>query len=204
MNRKQPEKKNCNKLIYAVFAVLILAAAGLYFSSISASDNKQDIFQPTEPGKVKIVEFLKFDCIHCYNLHKELPGILKKYGDNVSIAYVPIVFPGQSTKSIEAYLISEQMGKGEEMKDALFTAKFVNGMDIMENSPAIETVASSIGLGADFNSKLEGNEAKKAAQSNLALMNKYNIQGTPTVYINGKQIIPIPTNIDTNISSMLG
>jgi protein-disulfide isomerase len=202
--RTQPEKKKSNKLIYAGLVVLILAAAGLYFFSISTPDNKQDIFQSTEPGKVKIVEFLKFDCSHCYDLHNEMPQILKKYGDKVEVLYIPIVWPGQSTKSIEAYNISEQMGKGKEMQDALFTAKFVKGMDIMDSTLALETVASSIGLGADFNSKLEGNQAKQAAQLNLALMNKYNIQGTPTVYINGKQIIPTPTYIDTNISMFIG
>ena len=201
--RAQPEKKKSDKLIYAGLAVLVLAAAGLYFSSISAPA-QPDIFQPTEPGKVKIVEFLKFDCSHCYDLHKEMPQILKKYGDKVEIMYVPIVRQGQSTKSIEAYIIADQMGKGEDMQDALFTAKFVKGMDIMESSLALETVASGIGLGADFKSKLEGNDGRKGALSNLALMNKYGVQATPTVFINGKQITPLPTFIDNNISSMLG
>ena len=198
--RAQPEKKSYT-LIYAGLAVLVLAAVALYLSSNSAPA-QPDIFQP-EPGKVKIVEFLKFDCSHCYDLHKEMPQILQKYGDKVQIMYVPIVWQGQSTKSIEAYIIAEQMGKEEEMQDALFTAKFVKGMDIMESSLALETVASSIGLGADFKSKLEGNDGRKGALSNLALMNKYGVQATPTVFINGKPIIPTPTNIDTNISSML-
>ncbi len=199
--RAQPEKKKSDKLIYAGLAVLVLIAAGLYFSY--STPVQPDIFQPTEPGKVKIVEFLKFDCSHCYDLHKEMPNILKKYGDKVEIMYIPIVWPGQSTKSIEAYIIADRMGEAEDMQDALFTAKFVKGMDIMESSLALETVASSIGLGADFKSKLEGNEGRKGALSNLALMNKYNVQGTPTVYINGKLIIPTPANIDNNISSML-
>jgi len=199
--RAQPEKKKSDKLIYAGLAVLVLAAAGLYLSSNSAP--VPDIFQPTEPGKVKIVEFLKFDCSHCNDLHKEMPNVLKKYGDKVEILYIPIVWPGQSTKSIEAYNISEQMGKGEEMQDALFNAKFVKGMDIMESTLALETVASDIGLGADFKSKLEGNEGKKAAADSKALMDKYGVQATPTVFINGKQITPLPTFIDSNISSML-
>ena len=36
-------------------------------------------------------------------------------------------------------------------------------MDIMESNIAIETVAASIGLGADFNQKLESGAMKNAA-----------------------------------------
>ncbi|MCZ7397953.1 MAG: thioredoxin domain-containing protein [Candidatus Methanoperedens sp.] len=204
--RVAPSKKSNPILIYIGIGILAIAAVAIYSSSIPATEKQPDIFQP-EPGKVKIVEFMKFDCIHCYNLHKEKPGILEKYGGNVSITYIPIVFPGQSTKSIEAYIIAERMGRAEAMGDALFKAKFVDNMDVMESTIVLKNVATSVGLGADFKSKLEGGEAKKAAQSNLALMTKYNVQGTPTVYINGK-LLELKTNdlakdLDTAIGSLL-
>ncbi len=203
--RTPPPKKSNPILIYIGIGILAIAAAAIYSSSIPAK--QPDIFQP-EPGKVNIVEFMKFDCIHCYNLHKETPRILEKYGGNVSITYIPIVFSGQSTNSIKAYIIAERMGKAEAMGDALFKAKFVDNMDIMESSIALETVASSVGLGSDFSSKLEGNETiEKAARSNLALMAKYNVQGTPTIYINGK-LLELKTNdrardLDNAIGSLL-
>ncbi len=200
--QKVPEKKSNKTIIYVGLAVLFIAALAIFFSSI-APEKKGDIFQP-EPGKVKIVEFMKFDCIHCYNLHKEMPQILDKYGDKVEIVYVPIIFPKQSTKSIEAYIIAEQMGKGDEMRDALFRAKFEKGMDVMESTLALENVASSIGLGADFNSKLERKDAEGAARANLALMNKYGVDSTPTVFINGKQIGSLATDLDASLSSLLG
>lgn len=206
--KRTPQRKKSNPiLIYIGIGILAIAAAAMYYSSIPATEKQPDIFQH-EPGKVKIVEFMKFDCIHCYNLHKETPRILEKYGSNVSVTYVPIVFPGQSTKSIEAYIIAERMGKAEEMRDALFKAKFVDNMDVMESAIALGTVASNVGLGDDFSSKLEGNETiEKAARSNLALMTKYNVQGTPTVYINGK-LLDLKTNdlvrdLDTAIGSLL-
>lgn len=205
--QKVPEKKSNRTFlyVYVVLAVLFIAAVAIYFTSNPSQkpqDITTDIFQP-EPGKVKIVEFMKFDCIHCYNLHKEMPRILEKYGDSAQIVYVPIVFPKQSTKSIEAYIIAQQMEKGEEMSDALFTAKFEKGMDIMESTSALENVAASIGLGADFNSKLEGGDARKAALSNLALMTKYGVDSTPTIFVNGKQIGPTANDLDTSLSSLL-
>ncbi|HLB72307.1 MAG: thioredoxin domain-containing protein [Candidatus Methanoperedens sp.] len=201
--RQQPERKSSLTLIYVGLAVIVIAAFAYYFFSNPAPDISQDIFQP-EPGKVKIAEFLKFDCSHCYDLHKEMPQLLEKYGDKVDIRYIPIVWPGQSTRSIEAYIIAEQMGKGEEMRDALFQAKFVKGMDIIESFAAIENAASSIGLGDDFKSKLENGDAGKEALSNLALMRKYNVQGTPTIIIDGYlHVEPTIASIDSNISALL-
>jgi thiol:disulfide interchange protein DsbA len=215
--RIQPKKKSNRTLIYAGLAVLLIALLAVYASSNPPAEkpqgklptaggwNKTNMPTTYEPGKVKITEFLKFDCSHCDDLHKNMPQLLKKYKDNVTITYVPIVWPGQSTKSVEAYILAEQMGKGEEMLNALFTTQFVNGIDVMESIPNLEGVAASIGLGADFNAKLEGGSARQAALANLELMNKYSVQGTPTIIINGNILVnpPTATNLDTVIGSLL-
>ncbi len=207
-------KKSNLTLVYIGLAVLVIAALMLLFAQekprekLPAAGEYVKLNMPTsyEPGKVKIIEFLKFDCSHCYDLHKNMPQLLEKYGGNVTITYVPVVFPGQSTKSIEAYIIAEYMGKGEEMRDALFQAKFIKGMDVMESTLALENVAASIvGVEEDFNAQLEGNDARTDALNNLELMNKYGVQGTPTVIINGNILVnpPTITNLDTVIGSLL-
>ncbi len=209
-----PKKSNLN-LVYAGLAVLVIAALVLYFSSTAPEKPEEKLpsagkyvklNNPStyEPGKVKIMVFMKFDCPHCYELDKNMPQLLQKYGDKVHVTYVPIVWPKQSTKSIEAYIIAERMGKGEEMRVALFRAMFVKGMDVMESALALEDVAAGIGLEADFNAKLEGGDGKKGAQANLGLMSKYGVQGTPTVVINGNlDVNPAIANLDTVIRSLL-
>jgi len=156
---------------------------------------------PSEPGKVRIVEFMKFDCSHCYDLHKEMPGILTKYGDKVEIIYVPISFQGQSIKSIDAYLIAKEMGRGKEMRDALFKARFESNRDVMGSMLVLKDVAASIGLGPDFNSKLESGYAEKAALKNNVYAGMYVTKGTPTVLINGR-VVEVP-DIDATIASIL-
>lgn len=210
-----PPKKSNPALVYAGLAALVIAALVIYFSS-TAPEKPQEklptageyvkILQSStyEPGKVKIMVFMKFDCPHCYELDKNMPQLLQKYDDKVQVTYVPIVWPKQSTKSIEAYIIAEQMGKGEEMRVALFRAMFENGMDVMESTLALEDVAASIGLEVDFNAKLKGGDGKNGAQANLGLMNKYGVQGTPMVVINGNlDVNPAIANLDTVISSLL-
>lgn len=217
-----PEKPDMTP-VYAAAAVIIIAALAIYLYSgysgvpVNETGTPANEKLPTsgkfvklnkpgtyEEGKVKIMEFLKFDCSHCYDLHRSLPSLMKKYDGNITITYIPIVWPKQSTKSIEAYIIAEQMGKGEEMRDALFQAEFVKRLDIMESSAAIESTASGIGLGDDFRMKLENGDGKKAALENLEKMSEYNVQGTPTLIINGNiNVEPTITNLDTVVGSLL-
>jgi protein-disulfide isomerase len=209
--QKIPEKKSSKTILYLVIAVVFIAALAIYFTSApSQKPQTPDIFQPA-PGKVKVVEFMKFNCPFCYNLHTNLPRILEKYGNNVTITYVPIVWQTESTRSIEAYIIADQMGKGKEMQDAMFNEAAAEGLTqgkedlpVMDNVPTLERVAASIGLGADFNAKLEGGDAKDAALSNLALMAKYGVDSTPTIFVNGKQIGSTADALDSSLSSLLG
>ncbi len=226
--QKLPEKKSNTTLIYAaiaVLAVVVIAAVILLGSSstppppekLPASGGYVRLSFPTtyEPGKVKITEFLKFNCPFCYNLHTKLPQILQKYGDNVTITYVPIVWPGrESTKSIEAYIIADQMGKGNEMQDALFNESAAEGLTqgkedltVMQDVPTLERVAAGIkGLDSSkFNQQLEGGNAVADANANLQLMNKYGVDSTPTIIINGNIKVDPPTaeNLDTVIGSLL-
>lgn len=211
-------KKSNNTFIYAGIALLVIIAAFAYISlnrptefltnaysfedqipSQNTSAYSSLDVNPSELGKVRIVEFMKFDCSYCNDLNKEMSEILKNYGDSVEIIYVPVSFEGQSIKSIEAYLIAKEMGKGKEMRDALFNAKFESKRDVMESMLVMKEVAASIGMGTDFNSKLEKSYAEKAALKNNAYAGMYQIKGTPTVLINGKEV-NVP-DINATISS---
>jgi len=219
--RVPPPKRHNRTIIYAGIALLLIIAIFAYMSLNNQQEVLIDAYSPENPipgqstaayssldvnpseqGKVRIVEFLKFDCSHCYDLHKELPQILENYGDRVEIIYVPISFEGQSIKSIEAYLIAKEMGKGKEMRDALFKARFLeSSRDVMGSMLVLKDVAASIGLGPDFNSKLDGDYARNAALKNNAYAGMYKIEGTPTVLINGKEV-KVP-DINASISSIL-
>lgn len=220
MAKKKPvkiKKKSNKTLYYLVAAVIIIAGISFYFYSapkpvdkIAGEYTKLGNPGTYEPGKVKIMEIMKFDCSHCYDLHKEFPTLLNKYGDKIEITYIPVVWAEQSTKSIEAYIIAKSMGKGDEMKDAMFESQAlfqqgkVNGKDVMESLIALEDIASQVGLGPDFNAKLESGFAKNDALYNLKLMRDYNLQGTPMVIINGNlSVKPTISNLDTVIGSLL-
>ncbi len=216
--------------MYAVVAVFIIAALFIYVSANPSQDKtpeklpaagkfvKLDKPGTYEPGKVKITEFLKFNCGHCYALNPQMSDLKQKYGNKLEITYIPMLWrtvPQDQPfiKSIEAYILASRMGKGEEMKDALFKAMFVDKKDLTSEI-ALGDIAKSVGLGDNFTTALKNGDAKDEAEANIRLAESFQVDETPTIIINGNlKITPSMTSEDTNqmrenlntiISSLLG
>lgn len=227
--RVQPVKKSNRTLIYAGLAVLLIAMLGVYFFTSSAPDKPQEklpasgkfaqLNKPStyEPGKVKITEFMKFNCGHCYAINPQIQALKQKYGDKLEITYKPMLWrtvPQDSgfRKSIEAYILAQRMGKGEEMKDALFAAIFIDKKDLT-NTAVLGDIGKSAGLGDDFVKALNNGDAKDEAEANINLAESFQVDETPTMIINGNlKVNPSMTNedmdamaknLDTIISSLL-
>jgi thiol:disulfide interchange protein DsbA len=207
-----PPKKSNLTLIYAGIAVLVIAALAIYLSASPAPENpgklpsagkfvKLDKPSTYEPGKVKITEFLKFNCGHCYALNQTLPVIKQKYGNKLEITYKPMLWRSVPQelpfrKSIEAYILAERMGKGEEMKNALFKALFVDKKDLTSEI-VLDDIATSIGLGNEFATALKNGDAKDEAEADITLAESFQVDETPTVIINGNlKVNPSMTNED--------
>ncbi|MCX9013510.1 MAG: DsbA family protein [Candidatus Methanoperedens sp.] len=229
--QKLPEKKSNTNLIYAVLALIVIAAIIFAMSSGNNESVKKDEHVPSdgtfvklnkpgtyEPGKVKITEFLKFNCGHCYSLNQEMPNLEKKYGDKVEITYIPMIWriPTDTPfrKSIEAYILAEERGKGEEMKSALFKAVFVEGKDL-SSLIVLEDTGRSVGLDDDFVTALKNGDASGRAEANIRLGEEYQVSYTPTFIINGNLMVDFSpgmgilnanqmiNNLDTIIGSLL-
>lgn len=225
-----PQNKSNNKLLYAGLAIVIIAVLGFFVLSNNTAPEtpgkdptegkfiKLNKASTYEPGKVKIVEFMKFGCGHCYALNQYMPELRKKYGDKLEVTYKPMLWrsvpaDAGSKKSIEAYILAERMGKGEEMKDALFKAMIVDKKDLSSQFVLID-IAKNVGLGDDFATALERGDAKDEAEANIDLSESFEVGYTPTLIINGNlKIDPLLTKEDTNamndnldkvISSLLG
>lgn len=213
--RAPPEKKSNNTLIYAVLAVLVIAVVAIFFLNNPTPETPEKL--PTagkfvklnklgtyEPGKVKIVEFMKFGCVHCYALNQKMPEFKKKYGDRLEVIIKPMLWrsvPGdrESIKSIEAYILANRSGKGDEMKDALFKAVFVDKKDLTSEI-VLSDIAESVGLNEDFAAALKRGDAKDEAEENINQAESFEVVYTPTLIINGNlKIDPSMTEEDANL-----
>lgn len=223
-NKNRAHKANNNKKIVIGIAILAVIIFGYSLGQQENATNSLDIKKidgeytllPVNSapftGKVVLTVFESFYCDHCYALDQKMPAILEKYGEQVQIIYKPMVWSGQPTKSVEAYIIAEQLGKEKEMGDALFKANFIERKDISDINE-LKRIAAGIGLGEEFNSNLENGAAMEQAQANLQLSQTYRVDETPSIVVNGiLKVTPHDTednidlmaqNLDTIIDSIL-
>ncbi len=133
--------------------------------------------------EVEIIEFLNFYCGHCYSFEKDIPVIKGNFPKKIRWKTVPLYW-GKSAKAVEAFFLAEEAGKGEEMKQAIFKAHFVDKRDISLMN-VLESLAVELGVGFDFSRRLRAGEKAKDVGEALLLSQSYKIEATPTLIIAG-------------------
>jgi protein-disulfide isomerase len=214
------EEKGSSKAV-TIAVLLIIVVAGYYLFGPPSSPAQTP--PPTKPiegsyvqfpdkpnthvsGKVSLIEFFDFYCSHCYSFHKDTwPALKKKYGDKIELADLGYPLRETSILPLEAYEIAKDFGKGEELKDAMFTAIHEEERDI-SNVEALSGLAEGVGLDkAIFASALESRSKSKVVDDNRRLGNSYKLTGTPTIIIDGniKATGTSAANLQTIIDSIL-
>lgn len=170
-------------LMFLVLASLSLQAEekasikGVY-KQISGQQFKFD-------GKtVDVIEFMSFYCDGCYAFEKSIPIIKGNFPKKIKWKTIPIYWGKGSPKPGEAYLLAEESGKGEKMKEAIFNAHFVGRKNI-NDVKVLEGIGKELGLGFDFSKKLRAGDKANEVQKALDMAAMYGIDETPTVIIAG-------------------
>lgn len=138
------------------------------------------------PKDVTIVDFSDFQCPYCKIGAEELKKIVDKNKDRVGIVFrhFPLSFHQYAQKAAEA---AEAAGaqnpeKFWEMHDKLFANQSSFSDDIFYK------LAKEIGLDeGKFKEDFEGNKFSQTIQNDYQDGLKLGVQGTPTIYINGRQ-----------------
>jgi len=81
--------------------------------------------------KVVFEEFMNFGCPHCNNLREASIEFRKQQKDRVEFIDIPIVFRGQDDAPLRLYYVARKLGKGDQIKDELFKARFTHGVDVL-------------------------------------------------------------------------
>jgi protein-disulfide isomerase len=144
-------------------------------------------------GKVKIVEFSDFQCPFCQSFFKEAYSQIKsQYVDTGKAEFVfrhyPLPFHANAQKAAEAAECANKQGRFWEYHNILFEKSKSDGTGLY---PAdLKKYAKDLGLNTDkFNSCLDNGEAAEAVRKDNEDAQKAGVDGTPTIFINGKKIV---------------
>ena len=169
-------------------------------AKISAGD--APTFGPAN-SKVTLVEFSDFECPYCSRAAAVTSQVKEKYGTKVRFVFrqFPLPFHQNAQGAAEASLAAHAQGKFWEFHDKMFENQ--KSLD----SASLEGYAKAVGLNlAKFKTALSDPKNKERIKADMALGNEFAVQGTPTLFLNGKRI-DNPTDfaeISKAIDSALG
>ena len=146
--------------------------------------------QPTEAqGKVEVIEFFWYACVHCYSLEPALESWVKKLPADVQFKRVPVIFGDREVPHARIYYAFESLGVAEKVHKSFFDALHKERLNIA-NEPAMNAWLEKNGIDRkkfDDAIKSFGVQAKvkRAAQLSTA----YKIDGVPMLAIQGKYTV---------------
>ena len=165
-----------------------------------------DHIQPDKPilgpDPVEITEFFSFYCSRCYILNNAFEKTVSKLSKSIQHTQIPITFGNQqSSWASLAFIVAEQSGKGTIVKQALFNAKFEQGIDL-NNKQDILAIVKNYDLDQKLLSAINNpnSRAAKKLKHFQELKKKNKIYATPTLIINNNlRIMPSHTGNNTNL-----
>jgi protein-disulfide isomerase len=143
-------------------------------------------FKGSEKAPVTIVKFEDFECPFCKTVQPTLAAILKKYDGKVRLVHkdLPLeqIHP-QAQLAAEAARCAGEQGRFWDYHDALY----VNVPKL--GAAELKSYAKQVGLNATlFEQCLASGRYKAAVQKDLAEGAQLGLTGTPSFFINGREI----------------
>jgi protein-disulfide isomerase len=142
---------------------------------------------------VEIVEFTDYQCPFCKRFFDETEHqIIKEYVETgkarLAVRHFPLSFHQNAQKAAEAAECAAKQGKFWEMHEMLFEKSQPDGTGL--NVADLKSYAAKLGLDtAVFNTCLDNGETAQIVQGDFAAGQAAGTSGTPSFYINGKQIV---------------
>ncbi|CAM5256360.1 thiol:disulfide interchange protein DsbA/DsbL [Rhodanobacter lindaniclasticus] len=187
-------KRLARLLFLAVFGSLLLASACTAQSSDPAPyvEGTDYVTLPAphqrygSEGKVELVEVFSYGCIHCAQFAPDAEKLRKELPAGVEFKLLPAPFNQQWVPFARAYYAAKQLGVVDRTHLQLFVAKFsehypINSMDELADFYAREGVNR-----ADFMRAAMAPETTEKMKRDLDLLRTWQVDGTPTLVIDGK------------------
>ena len=160
-----------------------------------------EFFKGSEDAKVVLVELADFECPACKNYFKEIKKFTDEYKDKIKFVYLsyPLSYHEHAMEASLAFEAAAKQGKAWDMYNTLYSIKRLS-------SDEIKNAAKEIGLDmTQFEADRNSQELKDKIKSHKQKGDSINLTGTPTFFLNGKQINFNPTyeNLKKEVDKLL-
>ena len=153
-------------------------------------DPSDDPSKGPADAAVTIVEFSDFQCPYCARIPPALKRVEETYGKNVRVVFrdFPLLsIHPNAAKAAEAGACAADQNKFWEMHDEIFANQQKMAVD------DLKAHAKKVGLdSAVFDACLDSGKKAEEWKADTADGEKYGVSGTPSVFINGRQLQGTP------------
>lgn len=190
--------------VIALLGGLLLASACTAQSSAPApyTEGSEYVTLPgpherySKDGKVEVVEVFSYGCVHCAHFAPIADKLRKQLPAGVEFKLMPAPFSAEWLPFARAYYAAKQLGVVDRTHLKLFAAKFdqhypINSLDELADFYAREGVNR-----AEFMRIATSAETTAKMKRDLDLIRKWQVDGTPTLVINGKYRVATVHSLD--------
>lgn len=174
-----------------VFAFLMIASVTLQAEAFKAGEHYKELSQQSAvaDGDVEVLEFFWYGCPHCYTFEPYIKSWEKTKPANVEFVRLPTIFRPDWEVQAKAYYALSIMGEVENIHGKIFDAihkdkKRLNTIELMSEFVEKNGVNRQQFL-KEYNSFAVDGMVRKVKRK----QKQYQIQGVPSVVINGKYLI---------------
>jgi protein-disulfide isomerase len=145
----------------------------------------------SEHAPVQLLEFADFECPFCASFHKDLKALSRRYPTQIALTFVHFPLPMHRFAEPAARVAecAGDQGRFETMHDLLFEQQDKFGLKPWSEFASEAGVTDS----AAFDACTKRTDPIPRVTEGKALGNQLDVQGTPTVVINGWKLGRPPT-----------
>lgn len=207
-NEKKELQKRSAKTRAMFWALIVVGISGTLFGLSATAGSKPDetpketkVFidkisaydwvKGSRTASAVLVEYSDFQCPACGAYYPLVKRVAEEYGDKLAIVYrnFPLTtIHKNALRGASAAEAAGQQGKFWEMHDRLFEGQkeWSEG-----NNPQkfIDEYATALGLDMDrFHKDMDSQSVQDKISADVASAEKYEVNGTPTFFLNGKKL----------------
>jgi len=178
------------RLATLVFAALMVAPSlALAQQARPAYTEIKPPMQVEAEGKVEVLEFFWYGCIHCYNLEPALESWLKKLPADAQFRRVPAIFNERWAHDAAIYYSFEVLGVLDKLHRPFFDA--IHRDRLRTDDPkALAEWLQRQGLNPEkFIETMKSFGVQSKTRRAAMLTNAYKIDGTPAMAVHGRYTV---------------
>jgi protein dithiol oxidoreductase (disulfide-forming) len=169
---------------------LALASRGVLAQASGAFTELKPTLPVEGDGKIEVLEFFWYGCIHCYNLEPRLDSWLKTLPKDVQFRRVPAVLSDRWGHDAAVFYAFEAMGVLDKLHRPFFEAIHVNRLR-SDNVQALNAWLEKQGVDPKkFAETARSFGVQSKVKRAVRLTSDYRIEGTPAMAVHGRYTVP--------------